>query len=88
MNEWLNKYAELREQFVDLMVENNKLHIKFLEKQNTPNSANLKRNYRRMRLLMREIEKAVFNRKLERTKEFLAKYPARNKKMIKEEENE
>jgi hypothetical protein len=83
MSELLNKYTELHDEFIDALVQYHSLRLEFLDRQSPRRTANLRKVLKRLRLVIKAMEKIVQERMHERRIEWGATH-----RVKKEKENE
>lgn len=70
MSELINKYTELHEELIDLLVQYHRLHLMFLDRQAPSRTQHLRKVLKKMRLTIKEMEQTAQLRRLERSAEW------------------
>lgn len=74
-SELLNKYIECHDQFIDLLTRYYPLHRDWLERQSPRRTSPLRREYKKIRILIKKMEELAQLRMKERSSEWLADHP-------------
>lgn len=72
MSDLINKYKEVHERMIDLLLEYYPLHESFLQRQSPQRTLDLRKTLKNLRLTIKELEEVAQLRMKERSKEWMA----------------